>query len=91
MDTIAGRLAPQFGGGETHPIEALGVFAAEMSVGVGQHMDAVVTLDDADVAAGVAGQAGVTGWIEVAGADLIADPEPGGSFFDVSGRRAAPG
>jgi hypothetical protein len=54
-----GRGAPEFLGGEADGAEVLGDLAAAVAAGVGEDKDAVVAGDQAEAAAGVAGQTGV--------------------------------
>ena len=65
----------------------LGRLAAEVSVGIGKDKDAMVAFDDARLSARVAGQPCVTGWVDVASANALADPELRGLRHVPAGRR----
>src|SRR5687768_2136052 len=73
--TRLGGLAPQLGGVEAHAVERLGARPAPVRAGVRQRVVAVESVDDAALAARVAGQAGVAPRVDVAGHDRVASRE----------------
>src|SRR5215510_9840055 len=77
VHAVAGRRLgpPQLPGGEAHAVAVLWLLVAGHGVGVGEDEDAVIASDHPTLAAGIAGQAGVTEGMLVVGQDLIADLE----------------
>jgi hypothetical protein len=67
----------------------LRLLAELMRVRVGEHEDAVVVLDDAELAAQIDGKAGVAPRLQVADADLVAGLEARGCLRFRAGRGTA--
>src|SRR5579883_2210594 len=67
-----GGLAPQRPRGETHGVEVLRVLALELRVRIGKDVRTMVPLDDAQLAAHIARQAGMAGRVQLAGAHRLA-------------------
>ena len=70
-------LAPQFARGKAHGVDVLRVFTEEVRVGIGKDEHAMIALDGSKFSARVPGQSSMTGRIEVARADALANTEPG--------------
>src|SRR5579859_7786860 len=67
--------APKFARGETNRVQVLAFFALEVRVGIGKYMHTVIARDGAQFAACISWEPRVPGWIDVAGAYLLAQLE----------------
>src|SRR3954470_18283220 len=72
---LAPAFAPELFGGEGHGVEMLRAGPVAPRLAVGKAEDAVIGLDDAVLAAGIARQAGVSGRMNIAGGHRISELE----------------